>query len=208
MWSAGWSPDGRLVAGVGKSGTCYVWDPRAGGDAITSKTLNLQALKPVRLAWVGDDIFLTSFSKTRNREYSLLSTSASLSTTFSQSVDTSTAPLIPLVDEERRIVHLAGRRDMTLRQIELSGPMGFQESLHPLPHPLASAGLALASPTTLPVMNAQIATLLVPVVDKDGDAILPLGIRVPRRQLLDYHEDLYPDVLGTGEHRRAAEEQR
>jgi hypothetical protein len=79
--------------------------------------------------------------------------------------------------------------------------MGFQESLHPLPHPLASAGLALASPTTLPVMSAQIATLLVPVVDKDGDAILPLGIRVPRRQLLDYHEDLYPDVLGTGEHR-------
>jgi hypothetical protein len=50
-------------------------------------------------------------------------------------------------------------------------------------------------------MNAQIATLLVPVVDKDGDAILPLGIRVPRRQLLDFHEDLYPDVLGTGKYR-------
>lgn len=208
MWSVGWSPDGRLVAGVGKSGTCYVWDPRAGADAITSKTLNLQPLKPVRLAWVGDDIFLTSFSKTRNREYCLLSTSSSLSTTFSQSIDTNTASLIPLVDQERRIVYLAGRGDMTLRQVELSGPMGFQESLHPLPHPLASAGLALASPTTLPVMSAQIATLLVPVVDKDGDAILPLGIRVPRRQLLDYHEDLYPDILGTGKRRWTVEEQR
>lgn len=87
---------------------------------------------------------------------------------------------------------------MTLRQIELSGPMGYQETLHSLPFPLASASLAIADPTTLPVMQAQIATLLLPVVDKDGDAIVPFGIKVPRRQLIDYHDDLYPEVMGTG----------
>ena len=41
--------------------------------------------------------------------------------------------------------------------------------------------------------------MLVLVVDKDGDAILPLGIKVPRRQLIDYHEDLYPEIAGTSE---------
>jgi hypothetical protein len=46
-------------------------------------------------------------------------------------------------------------------------------------------------------MQAEIERVLVPVVDKDGDAILPLAIKVPRRQLIDYHEDLYPDIVGS-----------
>ena len=87
---------------------------------------------------------------------------------------------------------------MTLRQIELSGSAGFQETLHPLPHALSSSSAALAHPATLPVMSAQIATILLPVVDKDGEALLPYGIRIPRRQLIDYHDDLYPEVVGTG----------
>ncbi len=197
MWSVAWSPDGRLLAGVGKSGAGSLWDPRVGKDAILSKILSLQPLKPARIAFVVDDIFLTSFSRTRNREYSLLGISSSLATTLSQTLDTSPGPLIPVVDQERRIIYTAGRGDMTLRQIELSGPMGFQETLHPLPHALASGSIALAHPAILPVMSAQIATVLLPVTDKDGDAVLPFGIRVPRRQLIDYHEDLYPDVIGT-----------
>jgi len=88
---------------------------------------------------------------------------------------------------------------MSLRQVELTGPQGYQETTHSLPSPLASASLALAHPSVLPVMTAQIATVMVPQVDKDGDALLPLGIRVPRRQLIDYHEDLYPEIVGTGE---------
>ena len=47
IWSLTWRPDGKLVAGVGKSGTGYVWDPRASKEAIMSKVLPLQALKPV-----------------------------------------------------------------------------------------------------------------------------------------------------------------
>jgi len=199
MWSVAWSPDGKLIAGVGKSGTGYVWDARAGKDAVISKMLSLQPSKPARIAFVGDDyIFLTSFSKTRNREYSLLRTASTLATCFAQSLDTSSGPLLPVVDQERRIIYTAGRGDMTLRQIELSGPMGFQETLHPLPHALTSSSLALAHPASLPVMSAQIATVVMPVSDKDGDVLLPSGIRVPRRHLIDYHHDLYPEVAGTG----------
>ena len=199
MWSVAWSADGKLVAGVGKSGSGSVWDPRAGKHVVMSKSLSLQPLKPARIAFVGDDIFLTSFSKTRNREYSLLSPKSSLSSTFTQSVDTNTSPLVFDVDQERRIVYTAGRGDMTLRQVELSGATGFQETLHPLPHALASASIALAHPATLEVMAAQIGTVLLPVVDKDGDTIMPFGVRVPRRQLIDFHEDLYPLVSSTGQ---------
>ncbi|ORY22755.1 putative actin cross-linking [Naematelia encephala] len=204
LWSLAWSPDGKRLAAVGKSGTGYIFDPRSSTSPVVSKILPLQALKPVRIAWVGEEIFVTSFSKTRSREYSLLN-SSSLSTIFNQPIDTNTAPLIPLIDEERRIVYTAGRGDMSLRQVELSGPMGFQEMIHPLPFPISSTGLALASPTTLPVMQAQIATVLIPVVDKDGDSLLPLAIKVPRRQLIDYHDDLYPDIAGTISEQEAAE---
>lgn len=145
---------------------------------------------------MGDDLFVTSFSRTRNREYHLFS-GTNLSTIFTNSLDTSPGLLLPVVDNERKIVYLGAKGDMSIRQVELSGPQGYQETLHPLPSPLSSASLALAHPTTLPVMSAQIATLLIPLVDKDGDVVLPLGVRVPRRQLIDFHEDLYPEIQGT-----------
>ena len=198
MWSTSWSPNGRFLAGIGRSGTAYIWDPRAHLEPVTTRSLHIQPLKPVVITWVGDDLFVTAFSKSRNREYHLFS-GKDLSTLFTNTLDTSPGILIPCADHERRIVYLSGRGDMFIRQVELSGPMGYQESIHPLPLQLSSASLALAHPTTLPVMAAQIGTVLVPVVDKDGEAIVPMGIKVPRRQLIDYHEDLYPDILGTGE---------
>lgn len=196
LWSAAWKSDGRLVAGVTKKGQMYVWDPRAGADPITKRDLAtvLQALKPVRVAWAGDEVFVTSFSRTRARQYSLFK--SDLSTIFTASVDNSQGPLSPLVDEERRIVYLVGRGDMTLRQIELSGPQGYQEVTHPLQYAVCSGSLAAAHWSTLPVMEARVASILLPVVDKDGETLMPVHINVPRRQLIDYHADLYPDVVG------------
>lgn len=197
LWSAAWKSDGRLVAGVSKKGQLYVWDPRSGADPIAKRDLStvLQALKPVRVAWAGDEVFVTSFSRTRSRQYSLFK--PDLSTVFTASVDTSQGPLSPLVDEERRIVFLVGRGDMTLRQIELSGPQGYQEITHPLQYAVTSGSLAAAHWSTLPVMEARIASIVLPVVDKDGETLMPVHINVPRRQLIDYHADLYPDVVGS-----------
>ncbi|BEJ15558.1 hypothetical protein CspHIS471_0501630 [Cutaneotrichosporon sp. HIS471] len=205
LWSASWSPDGRLVGGVSKKGLAYVWDVRSGSAPTQTRDLSslLQALKPVHTAYVGNELFVTSFSRSRTRQYSLLS--ADLSTAFTAAVDTSQGPLVPLVDEERRIVYASGRGDMTLRQIELSGPQGYQEMPHHLPAPLTAGGAAAAHWSTLPVMEAQIATLLLSTTDKDGDTILPLGIKVPRRQLIDYHTDLFPDVAGSVPEQDAAQ---
>lgn len=197
LWTVGWSHDGRLVAGVTKKGFAYVWDPRAGVEPTKSVDLSttLQALKPVHLVWVGGDVFITSFSRTRTRQYSLHA-GTDLSTVFTASLDTSQGPVLAAVDHERRIVYAAGRGDMILRQIELSGPQGYQEMRHPIPSPLSS-GLALAHWSNLAVMEAQIACVLIPTTDKDGDCILPIQIKVPRRQLIDYHDDLYPDEVSS-----------
>ncbi|ORX39705.1 putative actin cross-linking [Kockovaella imperatae] len=196
LWSIAWSADGKRLAAVGKSGTGYIYDPRSGVEPVTKRLLPMQPLKPSRIIWIGDKVLVTSTSKMRNREYSAFK-SSDMSTVFTQTLDTSPGLLIPLVDEERNIVYLTGKGDSTLRQVELSGPQGFQETLHALPSPLPSGSFSLAHPATLPVMQAQIATVLIPTSDKEGDAIIPFGIRVPRRQLIDYHDDLFPDIVGT-----------
>lgn len=196
MWTAGWSNDSTRVAAVGRSGKGYIFDPRQSTKPTIIKALPLQPLKPVRLIWVDDKVFLTGWDRSRNRLYTLLNP-LDLSTVFSQNLDTNLSPLLPIVDEERKIVYLAGRGDMKLRQVELGGVTGFQETIHPIPYALASTSLAAVHPTLLDVMQAEIGRVLVPAVDKDGDAILPLAIKVPRRQLIDFHEDLYPDIVGS-----------
>jgi len=199
MWTAGWSNAGTSIAAVGRSGKGYVFDPRKSTTPTVTKALPIQPLKPVRLVWIDDKIFLTGWDQSRNRLYALINPS-DLSTVFTQNLDTNLSPLLPIIDEERKIVYVAGRRDMNIRQVELGGVTGFQETVHPLPYALASTGLAAVHPTHLDVMQAEVGRVLIPVVDKDGDAILPLGIRVPRRQLIDYHEDLYPDIMGSSEY--------
>lgn len=135
LWDAAWAADGRLVGGVCKKGKAYIWDAHAGADAVQTKDVAMQPLKPARLAFVGGDLFVTSFSRTRARQYSLLSASAGLSATFTATVDNSQGPLVPIVDEEREIVFCIGRGDMRLRQIELSGSHGIPGS--PSHSPLA-----------------------------------------------------------------------
>ena len=199
LWSCGWSPDGKRVAAIGRSGKCYVFDPRQSTEPTITKPLSsIQPLRPARVVWVGDQLFVTGTDRSRNRIYTLLQ-SSDLSPVFIQNVDTNLSPLITTVDQERKIIYISGRGDMSIRQVELGGVTGFQETVHSLPFPLASTSLASVHPTKLDVMSAEIGRLLVMVVDKDGDAILPLGVKVPRRQLIDYHEDLYPEITGTSE---------
>ncbi|WWC61287.1 uncharacterized protein I303_103868 [Kwoniella dejecticola CBS 10117] len=204
LWSTGWSPDGTKLALISKSGNLSIFDPRKSTDALRSKSLvsSLQPLKPCKLAWMGDSIFVTAFSKFRSRQYSLYS-SSELETIFTQTLDTSNNPLIPLVDQERSICYVVGKGDMILRQIEISKSFqnGYQESTHSLSSstltPMTTPSICLRYGTGLDVMNTEIANILIPSTDKDGDCLVPIGIRVPRKQLIDYHADLFPDILGT-----------
>jgi hypothetical protein len=125
LWTAGWSNDGTRVAAVGRSGKGYIFDPRQSTKPVITKALPIQPLKPVRLVWVDDKVFLTGWDRSRNRLYTLLNPS-DLSTVFTQNLDTNLSPLLPIVDEERKIVYLSGRGDMKLRQVELGGVTGFQ----------------------------------------------------------------------------------
>ncbi|GAA5989689.1 hypothetical protein JCM10908_000589 [Rhodotorula pacifica] len=199
-WSAQWSSDGRSITATGKDGKLRLWDVRSNDPSPVIEVAShagIKASRHVHLAAQSassvPQIFTTGFSRTRDREYAVhdfrnLGNNGAVKT---QRVDTGTGVLVPLLDESRGIVYLAGKGDMTLRWTEIGGPGGFTEGAAPLPVPIISA--ALAPPSTLDLMKAEINRLVI-LAGGGADAVLPVLISVPRRQYLDFHADLYPPV--------------
>jgi coronin-7 len=76
-------------------------------------------MKCSRHVWLGgtpsEQIFTTGFSKMRDRELSLFDTrnAGSGSAIKTQRLDSNTGVLMPVVDQERNIVYMAGRVSFT-----------------------------------------------------------------------------------------------
>lgn len=62
------------------------------------------------------------------------------------------------------------------------------------PFPSQIAGAALVPPQKLDLMKAEINRLVV----LTQDAVVPVPINVPRRQYIDFHSDLYPEISTRG----------
>ena len=146
-----------------------------------------------RHVWVKSQIFTTGVSKTRDREYSLFDPRNFSTSIKTQRVDTNTGTLIPLVDRSRNIVYLAGRGDMTLRWVEIGGTSTFVEGNAPIP--VTTLGAALAPPSILNLMKAEINRVI--ILSKD-DMVVPVAMEIPRRQYIDFHAELYPSVADIG----------
>lgn len=83
---------------------------------------------------------------------------------------------------------------MQLRWTEISPSHTFAEGGSPLPVPIL--GAALAPPSVLDVMKTEINRIY--VSSKEG-VVVPVPLSVPRRQYLDFHSDLYPELDGLRE---------
>ncbi|GAA6016484.1 hypothetical protein JCM11491_002336 [Sporobolomyces phaffii] len=197
-WSAQWSGDGKLVSATGKDGKLRLWDVRADSNRTVAEILahaGPKASRHVHLptaSSAGPRILTTGFSRTRDREYSLFDGRMLGNPIKTQRVDTSTGVLMPLVDRERSIVYLVGRGDMSLKWVEVGGPAIFTEGSTPFPSQIA--GAALVPPHRLDLMKAEVNRLVV----LTNDAVVPVPVTVPRRQYIDFHQDLYPEVSNRG----------
>lgn len=77
---------------------------------------------------------------------------------------------------------------MTLHWVEIGGPSTFTQGGTPVPTTIAS--FALAPPSVLNLMKAEVNRVMV----LTSEAVVPLPIEVPRRQYIDFHADLFPPV--------------
>lgn len=64
-----------------------------------------------------------------------------------------------------------------------------------MPFPSQIAGAALLPPQRMDLMKAEINRIVV----LTNDAVVPVPISVPRRQYIDFHQDLFPEVPNRGE---------
>ncbi|KAL7409785.1 hypothetical protein BDY24DRAFT_418504 [Mrakia frigida] len=196
LWGVSWSWNGQEIAGAGKDGSFGVWTPRTSTTAQTSPSV-FNALKQAAVASVGDLWLVPSFSKSRERQL-LLFSSKDLSTPISTiRIDFETAPLFAVVDNERRIVYLAGKGESTIRSFEVSDA-GVITPCSAVSLPTAFAAITLAPASVLDVMSAEINRVL--VVGRSTEMI-----PVPIKHYIDFHEDIYPLVRST-EHAQTSSE--
>lgn len=119
-----------------------------------------------------------------------LSPAAPLATSV---LDYETAPLLPLVDQDRSLVFLSGKGDSILKYAEFTKG-AFAWSAVGLGAPVES--LALAPWTRLDVVGkGEIDRLL--VLSKQGD-IVPVPVVVPQRFYIDFNEATNPPVRSFG----------
>jgi coronin-7 len=82
---------------------------------------------------------------------------------------------------------------MTLRWVEIGGTSTFVEGNAPIP--VTTLGAALAPPSILNLMKAEINRVI--ILSKD-DIVVPVAMEIPRRQYIDFHAELYPPVADIG----------
>jgi hypothetical protein len=110
----------------------------------------------------------------------------------SSTLDYETAALLPVVDQERAIVYLAGRGDSIVKYSEFS-KNAFAWSAVGIGAPVES--LALTPWTKLDVIKGEINRLL--VLSKQGD-VIPVPVIVPQRFYIDFNEATNPPVRSMG----------
>ncbi|KAH8917736.1 DUF1900-domain-containing protein [Atractiella rhizophila] len=176
IWSSAWSQDGRTLVTAGMDAFIKIWDPRSDTTKpVVSINSTFQPNKCSRIALLKDDGGLVK----------------------NKTVDTSTGVIMPVVDEERNVVYLGGRGDMTLRWVEIGGPVVFTEGASAVPSIINGIAFAPRNKRTIDVMKAEINRLLL----STADAVIPVTMQVPKRQYIDFHFDIFPDIKA----RRAAQ---
>lgn len=176
----------------------------------SSQFLTLQAfqahqskLKPTRSTFVrSSHIVTTGFGSQREREISVWDLSSILSNSnptspipiHSTKLDTSTSILSSKVDQSRGLIFFLSKGDSILRWLEISSASDpkpiFTEGSFPLISSIQTFNLL--NEGLLDVMKAEIDRFI--MLTLDGKSLIPFGLNVPRRQYIDFHKDLYPDV--------------
>ncbi|KAH9815446.1 hypothetical protein DFH28DRAFT_892988 [Melampsora americana] len=197
VWDLKWNWDGNLIGLTTKTGHLSIWDPRDQNALIGSSVSHgVAGKKCSRLGWVNDYIITTGVNKLREREISLYDPrELSRGPLKSQTIDNSTGVLMPLIDPNRSMVYLAGRGETSVRWFEInsasttSSPIEVHQTR--LTDPIAGIAMAPINPSTVDVMQAEICKL---VILSKNQQVLPVVIQAPKRQYLDFHQDVMPPV--------------
>ncbi|XP_054462820.1 coronin-7 [Anoplopoma fimbria] len=194
LQSLSWKRDGSLLASSCKDKMLRVFDPRAQLTPVQSAK-SLQNNKDSRILWAKDDHLLTTgFDMMRSREVRLWDSRKLSSSVSSASLGTSSGMVIPLYDDDTGLLILAGMGDTAIDCFEVSASEPhFSQVSHCLSD-FSSRGAAMVPKVALDVLSCEVMRVL----QLTDSCIVPISYQVPRKNSnQEFHEDLYPDTVGT-----------
>uniref|UniRef100_G3PBH3 Coronin n=2 Tax=Gasterosteus aculeatus aculeatus TaxID=481459 RepID=G3PBH3_GASAC len=194
LQSLSWKPDGSLLASSCKDKMLRVFDPRAQLTPVQSAK-SLQNNKDSRILWAKDDLLLTTgFDMMRSREARLWDSRKLSSSVGSASLGTSNGMLIPLFDEDTGLLVLAGKGDTAIDCFEVSASEPFFSQVSHCLTDTSTRGAAAVPKAALDVLSCEVMRVL----QLTDGCIVPISYQVPRKNSnQEFHEDLYPDTVGT-----------
>ncbi|XP_068574588.1 coronin-7 [Cebidichthys violaceus] len=194
LQSLSWKRDGSLLASSCKDKMLRVFDPRAQLTPVQSAK-SLQNNKDSRILWARDDFLLTTgFDMMRSREVRLWDSRKLNSSVSSMSLGTSSGMVIPLFDDDTGLLILAGMGEAVIDCVEVSASEPFFSQVSHCLTDTSSRGVALVPKHALDVLSCEVMRVL----QLTDSCIVPISYQVPRKQSSqEFHEDLYPDTVGT-----------
>ncbi|XP_044038262.1 coronin-7 isoform X2 [Siniperca chuatsi] len=194
LQSLSWKRDGSLLASSCKDKMLRVFDPRAQLTPVQSAK-SLQSNKDSRILWAKDDLLLTTgFDTMRGREVRLWDSRKLSSSVSSVSLGTSNKMLIPLFDDDTGLLTLAGMGDTVVDCFEVSASEPFLSQVSHCLTDTSTRGVAMVPKLALDIMSCEV----IRVLQLTDSCIVPISYQVPRKHSgQEFHEDLYPDTVGT-----------
>ncbi|XP_022327050.2 coronin-7-like [Crassostrea virginica] len=187
--SISWRDNGQVFVTSCKDKCLRIIDPRSG--SVTQETQGHDNIRDSRALWLGDkDMLCTAgFSRSREREIKLWDCRNFTSSISTLGIDSSTGTLIPLYDVDTSMLFVSGKGDSNVRYYEIAEK---DSSLteNNVSRTEQVKGIGMVPKRALNVMEGEVNRLLV----LTKQAIIPIPYIVPRKNYLEFHEDLFPDT--------------
>eukprot|EP01134_Creolimax_fragrantissima_P004365 CFRG4365T1 len=148
--------------------------------------------KASRCVWLGseDKVLTTGFSKFSDRQYKLLD--GSLSLIKEDNFDTSSGVIIPVYDEDLKILYLGGKGDGTIAYYEVSDTAPYLHYLSIYSATEPQKGFAFLPKRACNVGKHEIARFYKMTAQ---NLVEPISMIVPRKSDL-FQDDIFPDTKG------------
>uniref|UniRef100_A0A915B957 Coronin-7 n=3 Tax=Parascaris univalens TaxID=6257 RepID=A0A915B957_PARUN len=192
--SIGWSYDGRLLAALGDKGRHgAILDPRSGKPIVDSLSVHSGLGRECRVIFAGTEKIVTSgFTNQRTQEIRVFDMRNWQNAECVQEYSPSTGVLIPLYDDDTKLLFLAGKgtNKLIITEIQSRSPIispVFEYVMHD-----QFVGASLGSKLRLDVMSGEV----VRFYQLAKNCINPVPCIVPRRSYRDFHADLFPETVG------------
>lgn len=193
--SMSWRLNGKVMTTSCKDTKNRIIDPRAA--EIVSTFDGFPGNKDSRVVWLGDTDFIlgTGFNKKHKKTFGLWDVRNTGSLIFEEEEGSGSGTLMPFHDVDTNMIIIAGKGDgyASLFEFNESNKNMTLSSTHSLGQ--QTFGMGRAPKRILNVMEGEVERFF----QLSKNAITPLPYIIPRKSYREFHADLFPDTVYSGQ---------